>query len=50
LMFIGIFLGFQSEWVPFDDEMNRKYRALRLLKWLLTAVVIIALASHYLIV
>ncbi len=50
LMFLGIFLGFKSDWVPFDDEMNKKYRAVRLLKWLLTMIVIIALASHYLIV
>jgi len=50
LMLIGIFLGFKSNWVPFDDDKNKEYRALRLLKWLLTVIVIIALASHYLIV
>lgn len=50
LMFIGIFLGFQSNWIPFDDDKNREFRALRVLKWLLTGLVIIALASHYLIV
>jgi len=50
LMAIGIFLGFKSNWVPFEDEMNKKYRVLRIVKWLLTALVIVAIAIHYLIV
>jgi hypothetical protein len=50
LMFLGIFLGFRSNWIPFDAEKDKKYKTVRMLKWLLTIVVIIALATHYLIV
>jgi len=50
LMAIGILLGFKSNWIPFEDEMDKKYKPLRITKWLLTVLVIILLAAHYLIV
>ncbi len=50
LMSIGIFFGFKSNWVPFGAEENKRFRTLRILKWLLTVLLIIALAAHYLIV
>ncbi|MFW9911774.1 MAG: hypothetical protein ACFFEU_04850 [Candidatus Thorarchaeota archaeon] len=48
LFILGVFLGFQNGWVPFDEEKNRKYRNLRIVKWVLTVLVIAAFASHYL--
>ncbi|MBD3405344.1 MAG: hypothetical protein GF411_04295 [Candidatus Lokiarchaeota archaeon] len=49
LMALGIYMGFQSEWIPFDEEQNRKYRMLRIIKWILTITVIATLGIHYLL-
>jgi len=50
LFALGIFMGFNNKWVPFDDQKDAKFKKLRILKWILTATVIVALASHYLLV
>jgi hypothetical protein len=50
LLVLGAYLGFQSEWVPFDEETDSKFKILRIVKWVLTIVVIVALAAHYLII
>jgi hypothetical protein len=50
LFVLGIFMGFKSSWVPFDDQKNAEFKKLRILKWILTATVIVGLASHYLLV
>jgi len=50
LLILGVVMGFKSEWIPYNDEQNSKYKAFRVIKWLLTIAVIIALGAHYLIV
>jgi hypothetical protein len=40
----------KSSWTPYDDAQNKKYSSLRSMKWLQTVIVILALATHYLIV
>ncbi|MFX1579508.1 MAG: hypothetical protein ACFFBJ_07645 [Promethearchaeota archaeon] len=49
LFVVGVFLGFQNNWVPFDDDKNRRFKKLRIFKWLFTALIVIALGSHYLL-
>jgi hypothetical protein len=49
LLILGVFLGFQSGWVPFDDEKNHQFKPLRIIKWILTVIMIIALGAHYLL-
>ncbi len=49
LLVIGVFLGFQNEWVPFDNDKDQKFKTLRIVKWILTLLVVIALGSHYLL-
>ena len=50
LLILGVKMGFNSTWVPYDDEQNQKYKGMRIVKWILTALVIVALGAHYLIV
>ncbi|TXT57837.1 MAG: membrane protein of unknown function [Candidatus Thorarchaeota archaeon] len=49
LMVLGIYMGFQSEWTPFDEEQNKKYKIFRIIKWILTITVIATLGMHYLL-
>ncbi len=46
---LGIYMGFKSDWVPYTKSENKKYKSLRIAKWILTVIMITALLSHYLI-
>lgn len=50
LMILGIKLGFSSEWIPFDEDQNKKFKRVRVLKWVLTLLVCAAMGAHYLII
>ncbi|WP_371802318.1 hypothetical protein [Candidatus Lokiarchaeum ossiferum] len=43
----GIFLGFQNRWHPFSEEEDQKYKFSRIIKWILTFIMIIALVGHF---
>jgi hypothetical protein len=43
---MGIFMGFQNKWIPFDDEKNKKFKTLRIIKWFLTTLMLAALIFH----
>ena len=45
---IGIFMGFKTKWVPYTEEENKKYLCMRIVKWILTGLMLVALALHYL--
>ena len=46
---LGIYMGFKSDWVPYNESENKKFKTLRIVKWVLTLVMIGALPAHYLI-
>ena len=50
LFILGVVMGFKSEWIPYNDEQNQHYKSMRIAKWLLTILVIVALGAHYLVV
>ncbi|NHI93215.1 MAG: hypothetical protein EAX96_11990 [Candidatus Lokiarchaeota archaeon] len=47
LFLIGIKLGFQNNWKPYNEEENSKYKKIRALKWILTLLLMIFLVMHY---
>jgi uncharacterized membrane protein len=47
LSILGIYLGFKSNWKPFDEVQNREFKNLRIIKWILTIIIIVFLAVHY---
>ena len=49
LLVIGSVLGFSSKWVPFDRAMDRQNLWLRVVKWVLTVLLIASLGMHYLL-
>ncbi len=50
LFILGVVMGFKSEWIPYDDEQNQNYKGMRIVKWILTVLVVVSLGAHYLIV
>ena len=50
LLILGAVMGFKSEWIPYNDEQDQEYKLLRVAKWILTILLIVALGAHYLIV
>lgn len=50
LFLLGVVMGFKSDWIPYNDEQNQRYKVMRIAKWALTILVIAALGAHYLIV
>ncbi|MHA2424673.1 MAG: hypothetical protein ACXAEF_07780 [Candidatus Thorarchaeota archaeon] len=50
LVILGAVMGFKSEWIPYTKEQDNEFRILRVLKWILTILVVVALAAHYLLV
>lgn len=47
LMALGIKMGFDNNWVPFDEEKDRKWKKIRLMKWVLTFCMIGFLGLHF---
>ena len=46
---IGIKMGFDNDWKPYNKEERSEHNKVRLLKWLLTILAIVFLGMHYLL-
>ena len=44
---LGIYLGFQSKWQPFVEEQDQQYKIIRIIKWILTPIMFLALIWHF---
>ncbi len=44
---LGVYLVFQSGWQPFKEEQDKKYKTLRISKWILTLIMLLSLVWHY---
>lgn len=44
---LGIIMGFKNKWIPYTAAEDRKYKKIRMIKWILTVVMIGTLIAHY---
>jgi uncharacterized BrkB/YihY/UPF0761 family membrane protein len=49
LMGLGVFLSVKTHSKPMDSQDDLKWRKIRIAKWILTLLVFVALALHYLL-
>ncbi|MFX1238550.1 MAG: hypothetical protein ACFFAS_01950 [Promethearchaeota archaeon] len=49
LMVLGVRMGFQNDWKPYNKEQNSQHGKIRLIKWILTILAVALLGMHYLL-
>ena len=45
---MGIVMGFKNKWIPYDNEADKQNLIIRIVKWILTIVMIVFFIGHYL--